>query len=72
LIITILIRPYDHPKENIVEIYNEITFTIVVLGMNYLTEKERWNGVIVDTYIYLMMTPGIFILLASLCKPTSV
>jgi hypothetical protein len=68
-IITILILPYDHQKENIVEIYNEIIFTTVVLGMNYLTEKERWNGVIVDTYIYLMMTPGIFILLTSLCKP---
>jgi hypothetical protein len=66
----VVLRPFDHPKENFVEIVNELIFSLLVGGMAYLTEKSRWNDVITNTYYYLMMTPGMLIFIVSFGKPT--
>jgi cysteine-rich repeat protein len=70
LVVVVVLRPFDHPKENFVEIINELIFTVLVWGMAYLTEKGRWSGVITNIYYYLMMSPGILIFIVSLGKPT--
>jgi hypothetical protein len=66
----VVLRPFDHPKENFVEIVNELIFALLVGGMAYLTEKSRWNDVITNTYYYLMMTPGMLIFIISFGKQT--
>jgi hypothetical protein len=55
-------------KDNIIEIYNEITFTLMLSGLIYLKSKSKWNGEFIDTYAYLMMMPGIFMMLITLSK----
>jgi cysteine-rich repeat protein len=67
----IVFRPSSHPKENFVEISNEVIFTLLVWGMWYLTEESKWNIVITNAYLYLMMFPGILIFVVSFCKLNS-
>jgi cysteine-rich repeat protein len=61
-------RPFTIVKDNIIEIYNEITFTLMLSGLIYLKSKSKWNGEFIDTYAYLMMMPGIFMMLITLSK----
>jgi hypothetical protein len=55
-------------KDNIIEIYNEITFTLMLSGLIYLKSESKWNREFTDTYAYLMMMPGIFMMLIALSK----
>jgi hypothetical protein len=67
----IAVRPFVKTKDNIIEIFNEITFTIILSGLNYLHSEENWSGQFINAYVYLIMAPGIFISLISLCKTLS-
>jgi hypothetical protein len=55
-------------KDNIIEIYNELAFTLMLSGLIYLRKESKWNEEFTDTYVYLMMTPGIFMMLVTLSK----
>jgi hypothetical protein len=55
-------------KDNLVEIFNEIVFTIMLSGLIYLRAEDRWENVFTEIYVYLFMAPGIFMILATLGK----
>jgi cysteine-rich repeat protein len=67
----IAIRPFVKTKDNIIEIFNEITFTVILSGLNYLHSEENWRGQFINAYVYLIMAPGIFISIISLGKTLS-
>jgi cysteine-rich repeat protein len=71
IIFIIAVRPFEKTKDNIIEIFNEIIFTVILSGINYLHSKENWRGQFIDAYVYLIMAPGIFISLISLGKTLS-
>jgi cysteine-rich repeat protein len=64
----LIVRPFTSVKDNIVEIYNELTFTLMLSGLIYLRKESKWNEGFTDTYVYLMMMPGIFMMLVTLSK----
>jgi cysteine-rich repeat protein len=64
----LICRPFISVKDNIIEIYNEITFTLMLSGLIYLKTESKWNGGFTKTYSYLMMMPGIFMMIVTLSK----
>jgi cysteine-rich repeat protein len=64
----LIVRPFTRVKDNIIEIYNELAFTLMLSGLIYLRKESKWNEEFTDTYVYLMMTPGIFMMLVTLSK----
>jgi cysteine-rich repeat protein len=64
----LIVRPFTRVKDNIVEVYNELTFTLMLSGLIYLRKESIWNEGFTDTYVYLMMMPGIFMMLVTLSK----
>jgi hypothetical protein len=71
IIFIIAVRPFEKTKDNVIEIFNEIIFTVILSGLNYLHSEENWRRQFIDTYVYLIMAPGIFISLISLGKTFS-
>ena len=61
-------RPFINMKDNLVEVFNELSFSAILLGLIHLNEEERWTKAFTKTYVYLLMTPGFFILVVSLSK----
>jgi cysteine-rich repeat protein len=71
IIFIIAVRPFEKTKDNIIEIINEIIFTVILSGLNYLHSEENWRRQFIDAYVYLIMAPGIFISLISFGKTLS-
>jgi hypothetical protein len=61
-------RPFTRVKDNIIEIFNEITFTLMLSWLIYLKSESKWNRGFIDTYAFFMMMPGIFMMLITLSK----
>jgi cysteine-rich repeat protein len=66
----IAIRPFSKSKDNIVELFNEFTFSIMLAGLVYLKTEAKWQNAFTDIYVYLIMAPGIFIIAVTISKPT--
>jgi hypothetical protein len=49
----ILIRPFIEVKDNIIEVTNELIFTIMMAGLIYYDKKSTWNKTSISTYSYL-------------------
>jgi cysteine-rich repeat protein len=64
----IVTRPFLFVKDNLVEIFNETVFTIMLSGLIYLKAEDKWEKVFTEIYVYLFMAPGIFMILVSLGK----
>jgi cysteine-rich repeat protein len=48
----ILIRPFSQAKDNIVEVANELIFTILMAGLIYFNKKSAWNKTPISIYLY--------------------
>jgi hypothetical protein len=57
IIFIIAVRPFEKTKDNIIEIINEIIFTVILSGLNYLHSEENWRRQFIDAYVYLIMAP---------------
>jgi hypothetical protein len=64
----IVIRPFSTVKDNLIEVFNEIIFTFMLFGFIYLNREERWEHIFTDAYVYLIMAPGMFMILVTLSK----
>ena len=52
----IILRPFIEIKDNIVEIINEIFFSIFLGSLFKLNSKEKWSNTYTKTYIYLIIS----------------
>ena len=52
LIFIILVRPFSEPKDNTIEIINEIIFTFLVWWQFYFNSEQRWNNASTSIYIW--------------------
>jgi cysteine-rich repeat protein len=64
----IIVKPFSSIRDNVVEIFNEIIFTLILSGLVHLNEEESWSDIFVEIYFYLIISPGVFIILISLGK----
>jgi hypothetical protein len=68
LCLIILVRPFERIKDNIVEIFNETVFTVLLCGFAYFDRKDRWSNVTTEAFVYLIMAPGIFMLIVTISR----
>jgi hypothetical protein len=68
IFLIVLIRPFEKVKDNIIEIVNEVGFTLLMGGIIHFKEKSIWNRTAISVYIYLMIFPALFIIFISICK----
>ena len=63
----IILRPYQDVKGNIIEILNEVYYTILLGGLIYVNKKEDWSSLKTNIYMYFMVsnTVGIFLIVFS-------
>lgn len=45
-------RPFELPATNMIECINQISFTVVILPLLFLTESSDWTDTKEDLYIY--------------------
>jgi hypothetical protein len=48
----ILIRPFSQVKDNIIEVANELIFTILTAGLIYFNKKSAWSNTPISIYLY--------------------
>jgi hypothetical protein len=61
-------RPFERIKDNIVEMFNETIFAVLLCGLVYFDRKDRWSNVSTEAFVYLIMAPGIFMLLVTISR----
>jgi hypothetical protein len=66
----IFIRPFSSMKDNIIEVFNELVFTIILWSVIYLNKEEKWNSITVDAFVHLLMAPGAFMFILAISKLT--
>jgi hypothetical protein len=64
----VLIRPFKKVKDNIIEILNEVTFTILMALLIRFNKKAIWSRTSISVYIYVMIFPAVFFIFISICK----
>jgi cysteine-rich repeat protein len=64
----IFIRPFSRIKDNIIEVFNELVFTIILWSVVFLNKKEKWDSITVDAFFYLLMAPGAFMFIVVISK----
>ena len=64
----VYIRYFDIVKDNVVEIYNECVYSVLLLLLIHFQTEDRWNQTITYAYMGLMMSCGFFLLVVSLGK----
>jgi hypothetical protein len=62
----IIVRPFNSLKDNIIEIWNQILYLILVWSLFYLDSSSRWISTVTTTYIWTLMSGPIFCTLVSL------
>ena len=70
LVFIIIVRPFSEPKDNTIEITNEIVFTLLVWWQFYFNSEQRWNNaptsiyiwtICLNNFIVFLIITGIFI-----------
>ena len=54
LVFIILVRPFSEPKDNTIEIINEIVFTFLVWWQFHFNSKQRWTDTSTQIYMWLI------------------
>ena len=62
----IYVRYFVIVKDNVVEIYNECIYLVLLVILVYFRKEDRWNGVLIYLYMALMISCGLFLLVVSL------
>ena len=68
LISLIVLRPMETVKDNIIEILNEIWFSMLTGGLSYLHHEKAWNKTFEDIYYYLLVSNSIIVAMIVLSK----
>lgn len=63
-----VVRPFTILKENVVEVFNELIFTVLVFILVFVNEKDKWNNIKESAFVYLLIMPSIFLLITSIGK----
>jgi hypothetical protein len=61
-------RPFIKTDDNLVEIINEVFFTILLSSLTYLNSEEIWKGVKTDIYYYTLLGNNVVMILVLFCK----
>ena len=61
LIYTIIVRPFEKIKDNLIEFVNEITFTILCVFIIICNDESRWVSSLDTILIYFLMFVGLLI-----------
>ena len=61
LVYTSIVRPFDETKDNLIEIINEITYTIICLVITICNEESRWFSSLDSILIFSLMIVGLLI-----------
>ena len=55
-ILIIVIRPFEEKTNNIVEIVNELMFTVMISMLVYYNKPSRWNSKIKEVFVLMIMS----------------
>ena len=61
LFYTIIVRPYETIKDNLIEIINAVTFTILCLTIVICNDESRWFNHLDSILIFSLMLVGLLI-----------
>ena len=61
LIYTIIVRPYDKVKDNLIEIINDATITILCLTIVICNDESKWFNNLDSILIFFLMSVGVVI-----------
>ena len=61
LVYTIVVRPFGQVKENLTEIVNEVTYTVLCIVITIFNDESRWFDDLDKILIYGLMVAGILI-----------
>jgi hypothetical protein len=62
------LRPFRKTDDNLVEIINEVFFTVLLSSLAYLNSEEIWKGVKTDVYYYTLLGNNVVIILVLFCE----
>lgn len=51
----IKVRPYDSPKDNVIEVINEIGFSILILSLFYFSSDSQWTTGKANLVVYSLL-----------------
>ena len=66
LLYSAIIRPFNEPKDNIIEIMNEAIFTILSITVTICNEKSMWFNGLEKILLYTLMINGLLISLVEI------
>ena len=67
-ILIVVMRPLERVVDNIVEVFNEMWFSILWLGLTYLNSEDDWTKDFEKTYYYILFTNTLIVSLILTCK----
>ena len=50
----IILRPFINKKDNIIEITNEIFFSVLLISLIFFNLEKDWNSTIIEVYIWII------------------
>ena len=68
LIYIIILRPFEVKKNNIIEIVNEVFFSILLNSLIFLNSEGDWNSTLTEVYMWIIISNTIVILIIIICK----
>ena len=68
LIYIIILRPFEEKRNNIIEIVNEIFFSILLNSLIFLNSESVWNSTLTEIYMWIIISNTLAIFLIIICK----
>ena len=68
LIYIIILRPFQSKKDSIVEIVNEIFFSIFLSSLIFLTSEDDWNQTLSEIYMWFIISNTMIVFIIIICK----
>ena len=68
LIYIVILRPFKEKKDNIIEITNEIFFSVLLSSLIFLNSENDWNSILIDIYIWIIMSNTLTVFIIIICK----
>ena len=69
LVYIIILRPFKSIKDNIIEISNELYFSILLSSLTFLNSETDWNSSITNIYMWVIGSNGFIIFFVITGKP---
>ncbi len=58
---TIIVRPYEAWKDNVVEVMNDSVFVYIIVMLTVYDKKEDWSGARITTILNVLMIEGVLV-----------